>query len=55
MDSVTLPQTDLPTGNRVHAPNEYFAVRDLQRGAELWASVFFRLAAEWKHAAKDEL
>ena len=53
--SLTLPQTHLPTGNRVHAPNEYFAVRDLQRGAELLASVFFRLAAEWKRAAKDEL
>ncbi len=33
-------------GNGVHAPNEHFAVRDLLRGAQAWASVLFRLAEQ---------
>ena len=39
-------------GNSVHAPNEYYAVRDLLRGARAWSSILFRIAEQHAHATR---
>lgn len=51
LDTTTLAVTH--PGNRVHAPDEYYAVRDLERGAQLWASILFRYAAKFKAENKQ--
>ena len=48
IDTTTLAVTH--PGNRVHAPDEYYAVRDLERGAQLWAGILFRYAAKYEAA-----
>lgn len=39
-------------GNSVHAPNEYYAVRDLMRGATGWSSILFRIAEQHAKATR---